>query len=205
MAGCFTPSAEVDAEDVGPEDCGIRSACFTTVTKTCTEDGGIGGICMETSYPTYPCPCVVDEDCPSSKDKCQVGFCVRGTYVVLGDAFDGGKSDSSADVDAGASLEPADAGEGAGAGPDPREDGGAAGICPTGFHACSSGCAPDWVAGCNGRDRVTCWCNDGALVHVCSTLDCFSSAQQDAICGPMCGDLGAHAAGCALAHPSCGP
>jgi DNA-binding beta-propeller fold protein YncE len=55
-----------------------------------------------------------------------------------------------------------------------------------------------------GPDREICICADGTLLNICATLDCLSSAAQDAICGPACSAHGGESAtGCIAADPSC--
>ncbi|WP_410481411.1 hypothetical protein ACJ70E_03705 [Pseudomonas plecoglossicida] len=41
-----------------------------------------------------------------------------------------------------------------------------------------------------GPNLVRCFCGDGSTVDQCATLDCFSSAEQDAICAPACENRG---------------
>lgn len=80
--------------------------------------------------------------------------------------------------------------------------------CNNGYQLCNGTCisSSDCCGGCpsgdtcvngqcvcvtpapppTGPDSLTCTCQDGSQVTVCATLDCFSSAAQDAICGPAC-------------------
>ena len=80
--------------------------------------------------------------------------------------------------------------------------------CNAGYQLCGGTCIPstDCCGGCTspltcqngqcvcvsppppptGPDSLTCTCQDGTQVTVCASLDCFSSAAQDAICGPAC-------------------
>lgn len=49
-----------------------------------------------------------------------------------------------------------------------------------------------------------CICRDGTLFETCAALDCFSSAEQDAICVPACASRGGLAAtGCLFDDPIC--
>lgn len=55
-----------------------------------------------------------------------------------------------------------------------------------------------------GPNRQICICIDGTLINVCATLNCDSSAEQDAICGPACADhLGESGTGCITDDPMC--
>ncbi|WP_280349661.1 NHL repeat-containing protein [Pseudomonas sp. BN414] len=42
----------------------------------------------------------------------------------------------------------------------------------------------------SGPNLVRCFCGNGAVVDFCAALDCFSSPEQDAICGPGCAPRG---------------
>jgi hypothetical protein len=77
--------------------------------------------------------------------------------------------------------------------------------CAIELKTCGSipdGCGTTVVCGDNcsvppGPDGLLCVCQDGTQLRFCTTLDCFSSAEQDAICGPACGSHGGEAAtGC---------
>ena len=49
-----------------------------------------------------------------------------------------------------------------------------------------------------------CICVDGTQTNICAALDCASSAQQDAICGPLCAPHGGESAtGCLPDSPIC--
>jgi hypothetical protein len=78
---------------------------------------------------------------------------------------------------------------------------------------CAGVCCPDGQVCQNGRcvsappktNRQICVCADGLVVdNLCVSIDCFSSAQQDAICGPVCASHGGEAAtGCVTNDPLC--
>jgi sugar lactone lactonase YvrE len=58
------------------------------------------------------------------------------------------------------------------------------------------------VAG--GPNLLRCFCQDGTIVETCAALDCFSSAEQDAICAPACAARGGEAGtGCFQNDPQC--
>lgn len=58
--------------------------------------------------------------------------------------------------------------------------------------------------GPGGPNLLSCFCQDGAVIELCATLDCFSGAEADALCGPAClGNGGEAATACFNADPSC--
>jgi hypothetical protein len=63
-------------------------------------------------------------------------------------------------------------------------------------------CGPS--CGTGGPNLQACECADGTRVDMCSTVDCFSGADQDAFCGQVCAANGGTAAtGCIFADPLC--
>lgn len=55
-----------------------------------------------------------------------------------------------------------------------------------------------------GPNLQNCVCQDGSTVQVCAQLDCFSSAEQDAICVPACAPRGGlSGTGCLFDQPIC--
>jgi hypothetical protein len=78
-----------------------------------------------------------------------------------------------------------------------------AGVCCADGQICVNGRCVD-PPPATGPNREICVCGDGTIVNVCATVDCASSAQQDAICGPICAAHGGEAAtGCVENDPSC--
>jgi hypothetical protein len=78
-----------------------------------------------------------------------------------------------------------------------------AGVCCADGQICQKGRCVD-PPPTTGPNREICVCGDGTLVNVCGTQDCASSAQQDAICGPICAAHGGEAAtGCVENDPVC--
>lgn len=58
------------------------------------------------------------------------------------------------------------------------------------------------VAG--GPNLVRCFCGDGSVVEQCATLDCLSSPEVDAVCGPICENRGGEAGtACLGGDPQC--
>jgi hypothetical protein len=77
------------------------------------------------------------------------------------------------------------------------------GVCCADGQICRNGRCVD-PPPATGPNRQICVCADGTLVNVCATLDCASSAQQDAICGPICAAHGGESAtGCVENDPAC--
>ncbi|MCO6060107.1 hypothetical protein NG726_26030 [Pseudomonas sp. MOB-449] len=59
--------------------------------------------------------------------------------------------------------------------------------------------------GAGGPNLLRCFCQDGTAIDLCAALDCFSSAEQDAFCGPACGSNGGEAGtACFPSDPVCG-
>lgn len=81
----------------------------------------------------------------------------------------------------------------------------------TAFNACKKACedcreckGKPAVVPVGGPNRQICICGDGFLLNTCASLDCTSSAAQDAICGPACAAHGGEAGtGCITADPTC--
>src|SRR4029077_863227 len=80
-----------------------------------------------------------------------------------------------------------------------------AGVCCADGEICQDGhcVTPPPLA---GPDKMICICGDGTQFTPCATLDCDSSAAQDAICGPLCAAHGGETAtGCISNDPLCVP
>lgn len=77
------------------------------------------------------------------------------------------------------------------------------GVCCADGQICLNGrCAAPPPPG--GPNRQICICVDNTQLETCATLDCASSAEQDAICGPLCANHGGEAAtGCIPGDPLC--
>lgn len=76
-------------------------------------------------------------------------------------------------------------------------------VCCAPGQVCQSGrCVTPPPPG--GPNRVICVCGDGSIVNICSGIDCFSSAEMDSVCGPVCAAHGGESAtGCVSADPAC--
>jgi hypothetical protein len=79
-----------------------------------------------------------------------------------------------------------------------------AGVCCADGQICLNGRCADPPPPLGGPNRQICVCGDGTILNICATLDCASSAQQDAICGPACALHGGESAtGCVPDDPAC--
>jgi hypothetical protein len=81
-----------------------------------------------------------------------------------------------------------------------------AGVCCADGQICQKGrCVdPPPPPPGGGPNREICICADGTVINQCAALDCASSAQQDAICGPLCAAHGGESAtGCVPDDPAC--
>lgn len=58
--------------------------------------------------------------------------------------------------------------------------------------------------GPGGPNLLRCFCQNGTAIDLCAQLDCFSSAEQDALCGPACANSGGEAGtACFPSDPVC--
>jgi hypothetical protein len=63
-------------------------------------------------------------------------------------------------------------------------------------------CGPS--CGTGGPNLQICACADGTQVDMCTTVNCDSGPEQDAVCGPACAANGGPVAtGCIFAEPVC--
>ncbi len=80
--------------------------------------------------------------------------------------------------------------------------------CTSGSECCSGNCSSSsgtcQPAAGTGPNRERCFCNDGALIDTCASVDCLSGLAQDEVCGPLCATHGGlNGSGCFLNDAAC--